>query len=227
MQLASGRRRRYDIKWSRYSSSALLDDFGHGPFVVCVRSAAVPVRKQVSLSGGRTFALVVGDLLAEPVDAIVNAANDALAHGGGVARIISRAAGPEFDEESAAYVREHGYIATGNAAVTGAGTLSYQGVIHAVGPRQGEGDEEQKLTSAVANALLRAHEKGWRSISFPAISSGIFGVPLDICSRAYVAGVQRHFAEHSDSSLRDVRICLLDGPLVDLVLDEMDALQIA
>ncbi len=185
------------------------------------------VRKQVRMSGGKTLALVVGDLLAEPVDAIVNAANGELTHGGGVAGVIARAAGPEFDEESAAYVREHGYIATGDAAVTGAGTLSYQGVIHAVGPRQGEGDEEQKLTSAVANALLRAHEKGWQSISFPAISSGIFGVPLDICSRAYAAGVQRHFAEHSDSSLRDVRLCLLDGPLVDLVSGEMDALQTA
>ena len=185
------------------------------------------VRKQMRLSGGRTFALVVGDLLAEPVDAIVNAANGELAHGGGVAAVISRAAGPEFDQESAATVCEHGHVATGDAAVTGAGTLSFQGVIHAVGPRQGEGDEEQKLTSAVANALLRAHEKGWQSISFPAISSGIFGVPLDICSRAYVAGVLRHFTEHSDSSLRNVRICLLDGPLVDLVPGEMDALQTA
>jgi O-acetyl-ADP-ribose deacetylase (regulator of RNase III) len=74
----------------------------------------------------------------------------------------------------------------------------------------------------VQNALLRAHERGWGSVSLPAISSGIFAVPLGVCARAYVAGVQRHMAEHPDSSLEEVRLCLREGPLVDLVAAEME-----
>ena len=179
------------------------------------------IKKTISLPGNRKFALVIGDLLDEPVDAIVNAANGGLSHGGGVAAAISRAAGAEFDEESHAYVREHGHVPTGAAVVTTAGRLDFKGVIHAVGPRLGDGDEEAKLTSVIADSLLRAHERGWTSISFPAVSSGIFAVPLETCARAYVAGVRRHFAERPDSSLGEVRICLFLSPLVDLVMDQM------
>jgi putative ATPase len=183
----------------------------------------VEVRKAVGLGAGRRFVLVVGDLLAEPVDAIVNAANGRLAHGGGVAGAIARAAGGALEREGSAYVARHGSIPTGEAVVTTAGRLPYEGVIHTVGPHLGEGDEEEKLAHAIASALLRAHERGWRSVSFPAISSGIFAVPLDVCTRAYVAGVRRHFERHPGSSLTEVRLCVLDGPLVDLAAKEMDA----
>jgi O-acetyl-ADP-ribose deacetylase (regulator of RNase III) len=184
-------------------------------------------RTPLSLPGDRRLLLILDDLLAQPVDAIVNAANDHLAHGGGVAGLISGAAGPRLDAESADYVRAHGPIPVGEAVVTTAGKLPFDGVIHAVGPRLGQGDEEQKLTSAVANALLRAHEHGWASVAMPAISSGIFSVPLETCARAYVAGVRRHIAEHPDSTVRDVRLCLLEGPLVDLVSAEMNAAEAA
>lgn len=179
-------------------------------------------RKSTALPGRRTLHLVVGDLLAQPVDAIVNAANGHLAHGGGVAAVIARAAGPALEREGRAYVTTHGPIPTGEAVVTTAGDLPFRGVIHAVGPRQGKGDEEEKLTAAVANALLRANERGWTSVAMPAISSGIFAVPLETCARAYVAGARRHVVEHPTSSVRDVTICLLDGPLVALVSAEMD-----
>ena len=181
------------------------------------------VQKVSNLPGDRRFLLVVGDLLQEPVDAIVNAANGRLAHGGGVAAVISRAAGEALDEESHAYVREHGEVPTGDAAATTAGALPFKGVVHAVGPRMGDGDEEEKLTRAVASALLRCHEEGWSSVSFPAVSSGIFRVPAEVCARAYVAGVRRHLDEHPDSSLEDVRCCLLPGPLVELVAQEMSS----
>lgn len=181
------------------------------------------VKKFSTLPDGRRLLLVVNDLLWEPVDAIVNAANGMLAHGGGVAAAISDAAGDELDEEGRAYVAEHGAILVGEAVVTTAGKLDFKGVIHAVGPRLGDGGEEEKLTAAVSNSLLRAHERGWKSLSFPAISSGIFAVPLETCARAYVAGVRRHLHEHPDSSLEEVRICLFLGPLVDLVALEMDA----
>ena len=179
------------------------------------------VLKRSDLPGERHFLLVEGDLLQEPVDAIVNAANGQLAHGGGVAAAISRAAGGDLEDEGRAHVLEHGPVPTGEAVVTTAGELGFKGVIHAVGPRLGDGDEEEKLSRAVANALLRAHERGWRSLSFPAVSSGIFRVSLEVCARAYVAGVRRHVHDHPDSSLREVRLCLLPGPLVDLVAGEM------
>ena len=158
--------------------------------------------------------MVRGNLLEEPVDAIVNAANGHLAHGGGVAGIISRAAGPELQAESDRLVREQGPFKTGSAVVTTAGKLPFKGVIHAVGPRQGEGDEQRKLVQALTAAFARAKEKGWQSVSFPAVSSGIFAVPLEVCARAYLEAARA-------CPLRNVRLCLRDQPVIDAVLREL------
>jgi O-acetyl-ADP-ribose deacetylase (regulator of RNase III) len=158
--------------------------------------------------------VVRGNLLDEPVDAIVNAANGHLAHGGGVAGIISRAAGPELQAESDRLVQELGVIKTGSAVVTTAGKLPFKGVIHAVGPRQGEGDEEAKLVLALTSSFQRAKERGWDSVSFPAVSSGIFAVPLDVCARAYAKAARA-------SPLANVRLCLRDQPVIDAVLREL------
>jgi O-acetyl-ADP-ribose deacetylase len=158
--------------------------------------------------------VVRGNLLEEPVDAIVNAANGHLAHGGGVAGIIARAAGPDLQKESDLLVQKHGAFPTGAAVVTTAGKLPFKGVIHAVGPRQGEGDEEAKLFQALAGSFARARERGWTSISFPAVSSGIFAVPLDVCARAYIRAARA-------SPLSKVRLCLRDQPVIDAVLKEL------
>jgi O-acetyl-ADP-ribose deacetylase (regulator of RNase III) len=160
--------------------------------------------------------VVRGDLLKEPVDAIVNAANGHLAHGGGVAGIISRAAGPQLQAECDRLVAARGPLATGSAVVSTAGWLPFKGVIHAVGPRYGEGDEENKLFDALTASWERAREKGWESVSFPAVSSGIFAVPLEICARAYLKAARA-------SPLRNVRLCLRDQPVIDAVLKEMKA----
>jgi O-acetyl-ADP-ribose deacetylase (regulator of RNase III) len=157
---------------------------------------------------------VRGSLLEAPVDAIVNAANGRLAHGGGVAGIIARAAGPALQAESDQLVRKHGPFPTGAAVATGAGKLPFKGVIHAVGPRQGEGGEERKLAAALDAAFRLALDKGWQSLAFPAISSGIFAVPLEACARAYLAAARR-------SPLPDLRLCLRDQPVIDAVLKEM------
>jgi putative ATPase len=157
---------------------------------------------------------VQGNLLDEPVDAIVNAANGHLAHGGGVAGIISRAAGPELQAESDRLVRERGPFPTGSAVVTAAGKLPFKGVIHAVGPRQGEGDEEAKLFQALTSAFALARERQWQSLSFPAVSSGIFAVPLEVCARAYLKAMRA-------SPLSKVRLCLRDQPIIDAVLREL------
>ena len=112
-------------------------------------------------------------------------------------------------------MRSRGPIPTGSAVVTTAGKLPFKGVIHAVGPRSGEGKEEDKLRQALLAALRCAEERGWQSVSFPAVSSGIFAVPLDICARAYVAAVR-------SSPLRNVRLCLRDQPVIDAVLKELN-----
>jgi O-acetyl-ADP-ribose deacetylase (regulator of RNase III) len=131
-----------------------------------------------------------------------------------VAGIISRAAGPELQAECDALIRKHGPLPTGSAAVTTAGKLPFKGVIHAVGPRQGEGDEEAKLLRALMEAFKLAQERGWGSVSFPAVSSGIFAVPLEVCARAYVKASRA-------SPLRNVRLCLRDQPVIDAVLKEL------
>ncbi len=179
------------------------------------------IQKTTLLSGNRRLILSIGNLLNEPVDAIVNAANGHLAHGGGVAAAISRAAGPQLDRESREYVRANGPVPTGSAAVTTAGQLPFKGVVHAVGPSMGCGEEEAKLTSAVSDSLRLARERGWTSLALPAISSGIFRVPLDVCARSYIRGILQHFQQHPDSSLKEVRIALFRGELVGLVEKEM------
>ncbi|HEX5611600.1 MAG TPA: macro domain-containing protein [Burkholderiales bacterium] len=163
---------------------------------------------------GGIFQVIQGNLLEEPVDAIVNAANGMLAHGGGVAGIIARAAGPALTEESDRIVRERGMLPTGSAAVTTAGKLPFKGVIHAVGPRYGEGDEERKLVAALRAAFDLATERGWGSVSFPAVSSGIFAVPLDICARAYLAAAY-------EARVPTLRLCLRDAPVIAAVLAEI------
>jgi O-acetyl-ADP-ribose deacetylase (regulator of RNase III) len=147
------------------------------------------------------------------VDAIVNAANGHLAHGGGVAAIISRAAGPELQNDCEKLIQQHGPLATGAAMVSTAGKLPFKGVIHAVGPRQGEGDEEAKLVRALTSAFACARGRGWQSVAFPAVSAGIFAVPLEVCARAYRVAVR-------DAPLSKVRLCLRDQPVIDAVLRE-------
>ena len=111
-------------------------------------------------------------------------------------------------------MRTHGFFPAGSAVATAAGKLPFKGVIHAVGPRFGEGDEEAKLFSALNASFLLAKERGWGSVSFPAVSAGIFAVPLDICARAYLKAARA-------SPLRQVRLCLRDQPVIDAVLREM------
>lgn len=120
-----------------------------------------------------------GDLTAQHVDAVVNAANRSLQHGGGVAAALVRAGGAVIQEESDAWVRANGVLAVGQAAVTTAGSMPAKHVIHVAGPvyRSGQ-DNEGMLRAAVSGALDAAARVGARSIAFPAISAGIYGYPI-------------------------------------------------
>ncbi len=172
-------------------------------------------------SDGRVIRVVHGDITAEEVDAIVNAANERLAHGGGVAGAIVRKGGREIQEESTRWVQEHGPVRTGTAAITGAGRLSARYVIHAVGPRWGMGDEERLLAQAVQSALALADEKGLQSISLPAISTGIFGFPKALGAKVILDAVEGYLDAHPESSLQEVRFCNIDRETTDLFLTEM------
>lgn len=149
--------------------------------------------------------LLEGDITTLTVDAIVNAANSSLQHGGGVAAAIARRGGPGIQQQS----DRIGFVPVGNAAVTGGGDLPARWVIHAVGPRMGEGDEDRKLYDATIASLERAEELKVRTIAFPAISTGIFGFPMDRCARIMVAAA-REFAGRA-RTVQVVTFCLFSG----------------
>jgi len=155
--------------------------------------------------GDRTIRLVQGDITERDTDAIVNAANSHLQHGGGVAGAIVRKGGQIIQDES----DNIGFTPVGSTALTSAGRLKTKFVIHAVGPRMGEGDEDNKLRNAVLNSLLIASQKGLRSISMPAISSGIFRFPKDRCAKILV-GESVAFLKKQAGSLQLIEFCIYD-----------------
>lgn len=130
--------------------------------------------------------LMQGDITEANTDAIVNAANSFLKHGGGVAAAIVRKGGYRIQMESDEYVRKHGPVPTGSVAITSAGRLKAKYVIHAVGPKYGEENGDLKLASAIKLSLLKADELGLRSIALPAISTGVFGYPYEKCAEIMV-----------------------------------------
>lgn len=146
--------------------------------------------------------IIEGDITTLEVDAIVNAANSQLQHGGGVAGAIVRRGGASIQEESDRIAP----VAVGGAAATAAGSLPAKWVIHAVGPRMGEGDEDGKLERATRSALQVAEELGAASVAFPAISTGIFGYPIDRCARIMLRTV-RDFSSRA-GTVKSVTFCL-------------------
>ncbi|HTP03021.1 MAG TPA: macro domain-containing protein [Anaerolineales bacterium] len=169
------------------------------------------------LPTGQTLQLVQGDLTAETTDAIVNAANSHLQHGGGVAGAISRRGGPAIQQQSDEWVRTHGPVTHEHPAWTRGGQLSAKYVIHAVGPVWGDGNEDAKLASAIEGALTATEELGCESISMPALSTGIFGFPRERAARVILSTVRTHFSGRP-SGLKVVRIVLFDPPSAEVFL---------
>ena len=140
-----------------------------------------------------------GDITNLAVDAIVNAANEHLVHGGGVAAAIARAGAPTVDQESRAWIRLHGQLGPGQTAVTGAGGMKASWVIHVVGPRYGPGqDNAGLLTEAVEACLNQARTLGARTVALPAISAGVFGYPREEATRVIAAAVIAWRDRHTD-----------------------------
>ncbi len=166
--------------------------------------------------------LIKGDLTQENVDAIVNAANSHLLHGGGVAAAIVLRGGISIQLESMKVAP----VATGNCAVTSAGKLPCKHVIHAVGPVWGEGDEDAKLFSAITNSLIKADSLYLDSISFPAISSGIYGFPKDRCAVIFKRAILEYSNVFTDQYLKEIRICLIDKNDLNIFMKEFSSMGI-
>ena len=176
------------------------------------------------LSTGQTLQIVQGDITTETVDAIVNAANEHLQHGGGVAWAISKKGGPAIQKESDAWIQQHGPVTHARPAWTSGGLLPAKYVIHAVGPIWGDtqsagagGDEDNKLTLAVTGSLSVADELKCASIALPAISTGIFGFPKDRAANIIFSSIEKYF-ESTTSNLKVVKLTLFDQATVDVFL---------
>jgi O-acetyl-ADP-ribose deacetylase len=165
------------------------------------------------LPTGQTIQIAQGDITAETTDAIVNAANEYLQHGAGVAGAIARKGGPAIQKESEAWVRKNGTVSHSQPAWTSGGNLAAKYVIHAVGPVWGDGNEDAKLAAAINGSLEVAETLKCSSISFPAISTGIFGFPKERAAGVIFSVIENYFSLNR-SGIRLVKLVLFDEPTI-------------
>jgi O-acetyl-ADP-ribose deacetylase len=182
------------------------------------------VLTECALTTGQTIQIVQGDITTEQVDAIVNAANEQLQHGGGVAWAISKKGGSAIQKESNDWIRQHGPVSHKRPAWTSGGLLPAKYVIHAVGPVWNNSQSEDavrevdnKLAFAVTGSLVVADELHCTSIALPAISTGIFGFPKDRAAAIILFAIEKYFAEgNSTSGIKIVKLVLYDQPTVNV-----------
>ena len=174
---------------------------------------------------GQKIQIVKGDITIEDVDAIVNAANEHLQHGGGVAWAISKKGGRIIQQESDAWIREHGLVSHSAPAWTSGGLLPAKYVIHAVGPVWDDshdagagGDEDKKLSDAVTGSLRVADELKCTSMAMPAISTGIFGFPKERAAGIIFSSIGKYF-ESNTSNIKVVRLVLFDQFSIDVFIN--------
>jgi putative ATPase len=169
------------------------------------------------LSTNQTFQILQGDITIEEVDAIVNAANEDLQHGGGVAWAISKKGGDAIQKESDEWIRKHGPVSHALPAWTSGGLLPAKYIIHAVGPVWGASTDDYKnLSDAVKGSLRVADELKCKSISMPAISTGIFGFPKDRAAGIIFRSIEDYFSENKNSEIQQVRIILFDDATLQI-----------
>jgi len=167
-------------------------------------------------TGDLTVEVVQGDLTKQDVDAIVNAANNDLELGGGVAGAIARAGGPQIQAEC----RSIGRIEVGDAAITGGGDLPARFVIHAASMRLGGRTSADSLRRSTRRSLELARQTSLRSIAFPAVGTGIARFPLQECARIMVEEVIAH--SRNPTTLREVRFVLFGGDAESAFRDEVN-----
>jgi O-acetyl-ADP-ribose deacetylase (regulator of RNase III) len=180
------------------------------------------VLRKKKLHSDQELQLIQGDITLAKVEGIVNPANRMLNHGGGLAGLLSRKAGPDLQKESNAWIKENGPVSHQRPASTGAGNLPFRFIIHAVGPVWGSGDEQTKLNDAVKGSLMVADELGLRSLALPAISTGIFGYPLDKASAVILNAIIEITPEYSFNDLKMIQVVLFDTETANIFQDTWD-----
>ena len=166
-----------------------------------------------------------GDITDQQVDAIVNAANTRLDHGAGVAGAVIKKGGYGIQKESDNFISQYGLLREGEVAVTGAGKLPCKRIIHAAGPMWRKAESERckrALRMACLESLAAASGKKCKSIAFPAISSGIYGMPKDICAKVMLDAVREYVTRRdpSKSTLIDIRFVNIDDLTVKVFKKE-------
>jgi len=170
---------------------------------------------RISLQDERSITLLTGDITLQDADAIVNAANEQLAPGGGVCGAIHRAGGPQIWEECQAVVAKRGPLPTGQAIATTAGRMKTRFVIHTLGPvwHGGQSGEPEKLASCYRESVRVADELKLNSIAFPSISTGIFGYPVELAAPVALQAVAE--ALTASKHVSEVRFVLFDKTTFD------------
>lgn len=172
---------------------------------------------EINFPNGKKLRLLIGDITNIRVDAMVNAANAGLAGGGGVDGAIHRSGGPALMRELDAIRKERGGCPTGSAVVTTAGALPAQYVFHAVGPvyQNGQEGEAELLASCYRTCLKLAEEHDVRTISFPSISTGAYGYPMDEAARIALETVASQLRD-TEMGVREVLLVLFDKGSYDV-----------
>lgn len=160
--------------------------------------------------------IIQGDITEMETDAIVNAANGKLIMGGGVAGAILRKGGGVIQDEC----DKIGGTYVGGAVITTGGNLKTKHVIHAVGPRFGEGNEDEKLRSATLNSLKLADKYKLKSVAFPAISTGIFGFPADRCAKIMLSTAIQYLK--GKTGLEQIVFCMFSEEIFNIFLKELE-----
>jgi O-acetyl-ADP-ribose deacetylase (regulator of RNase III) len=164
--------------------------------------------RELNLLSQQRIQLIKGDITTADTEVIVNPANSHLMHGGGLAGLLAQKAGPTLQRESTAWVNHKGPVSHEAPAYTGAGELPFQYIIHAVGPVWGSGQEDQKLQDAVQGSLKLADQLNVTSIALPAISTGIFGYPLEPAARVMISAIKGYLLSNPESKLATVQLVL-------------------